>query len=230
MALEHAVICNTVTGDELTVMFDPEEYAIHRENSFAEMSAPGSQAPILQFAAGKLRTLDMELLLDTLEDHQAPSGAYVNRAGDDVSKLVTRLTNLMSIDPTTHAPPTLLFFWGSFQFQCVMSRCSQRVVMTKEDGTPLRARLAVTFSEFVDPVLEARNIKRETADYTKVRTVRAGETLPRLAHEVYGDARLWRALAAANALDNPRKLEVGQRIVVPRLPYRDPETGEEWRT
>jgi nucleoid-associated protein YgaU len=230
MALEHAVICNTVTTEEITVMFDPEEYTIHRENTFAELSAPGSQSPILQFAAGKLRTLDMELLLDTLEEHKAPGGTPVNRAGDDVSKLVARLTDLMSIDRATHAPPVLLFCWASLQFQCVMARCSERVVMTKDDGTPLRARLQVTFSEFVNPALEARSIKRETADYSKLRTVRAGETLPGLAYELYGDPRLWRPLASANGLFDPRNLEIGQKLVVPRLPYRDPETGEEWGT
>ena len=71
----------------------------------------------------------------------------------------------------------LLFTWSSLSFTCVLARATQRFVMFKPDGTPVRARLTVTFSQYSNAELEAKEVKRETADYTKVHVVRQGETL-----------------------------------------------------
>jgi nucleoid-associated protein YgaU len=43
---------------------------------------------------------------------------------------------------------------------------------------------------------------------------------------VYEDPALWRPIAIRNQVDHPRKLTVGQQLLIPQLPFRDPETGE----
>jgi nucleoid-associated protein YgaU len=54
----------------------------------------------------------------------------------------------------------------------------------------------------------------------------AGETLSGIAAAVYDDAELWRPLAVANDIDDPRSLTPGQQLTVPSLPYSSPDTGE----
>ena len=39
----------------------------------------------------------------------------------------------------------------------------------------------------------------------------------------------WRPIAIHNGIDDPRALDIGQRLEIPRLPFRDPETGEVMR-
>ena len=51
----------------IEVMFNPEEYTLNRDNNFASHAVPGLSSPLIQFAHGNLRTLDMELLFDTYE-------------------------------------------------------------------------------------------------------------------------------------------------------------------
>jgi nucleoid-associated protein YgaU len=225
MTLEKATITNTVTGDEVLVTFNPEEYTVNRDNNFAQQSVPGLSAPLIQFVHGNMQTLEMELLLDTYEEHRSGS-RVLNKAGDDVRDLVSKVTALMDIDPTTHAPPVLLFTWASLTFTCVLARASQRYIMFKPDGTPVRARLQVTFNEFRNAELEAKEIKRETADYTKRYVVGQGETLSSIAGHTYGNPKLWRPIALINDIDNPRALPVGLDLLIPQLPYRDPNTGE----
>jgi len=53
--------------------------------------------------------------------------------------------------------------------------------------------------------------------------------LSSIANDVYRDARLWRSIAIANEIDEPRALAVGTQLLVPQLPFRDPETGEVMR-
>ncbi len=225
MALEKASITNTVTGERVTVMFNPEDYSLSRENTFAQVAVPGLAAPIIQFSHGNQQSLEMELLLDTYETHREGS-RQVAGAGEDVRKHVRKITDLMNIEATTHAPPVLLFAWGSLVFTCVLSRATQKFILFLPDGTPVRARVQVTFSQYNNAGLEAKEVKRETADYSKLYIVRPGERLFAIAAAVYGEARLWRAIALHNGVADPRALEPGQRLLIPRLPYCDPAGGE----
>lgn len=222
-SLEKAFITNTVTSDRVTVQFNPEEYTLSREVNYAQAAVPGLAAPLLQFAHGNMQTLEMELLLDTLEAHPGKPGTS---AGSDVREVVKKITGLMEIDPGTHAPPVLLFTWGSLTFTCVLARCSQKFIMFRTDGVPVRARLQVTFNEFRNADLEAKETKRETGDYSKGYIVGQGETLPSIAAAVYGQAEWWRPIAIRNGIDDPAVLATGRRLLVPQLPFRDPETGE----
>jgi nucleoid-associated protein YgaU len=217
VALEKAVLVNTVTGQRTTVQFNPEEYTLNRDVVWAQAAVPGLGSPLLQFANGGLQTLELELLLDTYE------------SGGDVRDPVKRVTSLMDIDPTTHAPPVVLFTWGSLAFTCVLARASQKFIMFRPDGTPVRARVTVTFDEFRNADLEAKEVKRETADYTKLHVVSQGETLSTIAAQVYGASATWRPIAIHNGIDDPRALAVGLRLEIPRLPFQDPETGEVMR-
>ncbi len=140
--------------------------------------------------------------------------------------LTRQITDLMNIDPTTHAPPVLVFTWASLSFTCVLARVSQRFIMFLPDGTPVRARLQVALHEFNNAELEAREIKRETTDYSKRYVVGQGERLSGIAWRSYGDPALWRPIALLNGIVDPEGLSAGTSLLVPQLPFRDPETGE----
>lgn len=225
MALEKATITNTVTGERIPVLFNPEEYTVSRDVTWAQAPIPGLSAPLLQFVHGGLQTLDMELLVDTYEEHRDGSRS-LNRPRSDVRALTTKLVDLMTIDASTHAPPVLLFTWASLSFTCVLARATQRFLMFLPDGTPVRARLQVSFTEFRNVELEAKEIKRETADFSKRRVVGQGESLSAIAADAYGDPALWRPIALRNDLDDVRELPPGLALLIPPLPFRDPDTGE----
>ena len=234
MGLEKAIIANTVTGERIPVMFNPEEYTLTKENTYAQVAVPGLSGPLLQFIHGNLSTLEMELLVDTYEQH-SEGGRIINQAGEDVRVFTRKVTDLMVINPATHAPPVLIFspvvslsFAGikMHSFTCVLARVTQRMIMFLPSGIPVRARLNVTFNEFINAELEAKEVKRETVDYSKIYTVSVGDTLSAIAARSYGNPRLWRVIALRNGIDDPRVLPVGGQLIVPHLPYRDPETGE----
>ncbi len=223
--MEKAMITNTVTGENIEVQFNPEEYSVNRATNFASTPILGLSAPILQFVHGNMQTLEMELFLDTREAHQSGSRT-LNEAGEDVRNLTGKITGLMDIDASTHAPPVLLFTWASLTFTCVLASANQRFVFFREDGIPTRARIQVTFNEYRNTEMEAKEVKRETADYTKVHRVGQGETLCSVAQRHYGDSKQWRPIAHVNTIDDPAQLETGAVLVLPRLPYTDPDTGE----
>jgi hypothetical protein len=214
MGLTKAKITVEYSGASLEVMFNPEEYSLNRDNNFASQAIPGLSSPLIQFAHGNLRTLDMELLFDTYEKLS------------DVRAETAKFVHLMEIDPQLHAPPILVVAWASLQFRGVLTKASQKFIMFMNDGRPVRARISASFTEFIDPEHEALQVKRQTADWTKMHTVLQGETLTAIAFRYYSDPAMWRPLAVSNGIDNPRVLFAGQQLTIPSLPYTDPDTGE----
>ncbi len=225
MGLEHAILRNEDSGETFEVLFNPAEYSLSKDNVFAQASAPGCGSPLLQFVNGNVKTLEMELFFDTYERH-VRVGAQVNPALGDVRRLTGKVAALMEIDPATHAPPLVTFSWGELGFTGVLVRVNQRFTMFLETGVPVRAQLQVSFQEYKEPLDEAKEVKRETADHTRRHEVGEGQTLSGIAWSVYRDPGKWRPLAIANDLVELRRLRPGVVLDVPALPYRDPITGD----
>jgi hypothetical protein len=203
MGLEKAKIINKVTGEEIKVLFNPNEYIAEKSNTFAEVGFPGLEAPLLQFVKGGAKTLSMELFFDSYEE------------GEDVrEKYLESLLNLLEINSRTHAPPVCEFKWGSsLSFTAILEKASVKYTMFLSDGKPVRATANVTFKEF----FTESKVKRESADHTKTWLVKEGETLSFIAWQVYGDPAKWRPIARTNRIENPRKLKPGIRLVIPKL-------------
>jgi hypothetical protein len=224
MALEYATLTNLDTGQRFEVLFNPDEYTLNKDNNFAQAAVPGLSTPLLQFVNGNLRTLQMELVFDSLEQHKH-ANRTVNAANSDVRKLTQPVVDLMAINPATHAPPIVLFAWGGLTFTGVLGKVSQKFTMFMESGIPIRARLQVTFQEWKSSLQEAKEVSRQTADYTRRYQLAQGQTLSQVAAIFYGNPALWRPIALANQLSDPRRLAVATVLSVPKLPYRDPDTG-----
>jgi hypothetical protein len=205
MGLTKAKIIIEHTGEQFNVMFNPEEYALSKDNNFASHSVPGLSSPLIQFVNGNLRTLDMELFFDTTDERR------------DVREETGRVVGLLDIRSDLHAPPVIRVSWATLQFRCVLARASQRFTRFLEDGRPTRARVSCTFNEFIDEEREAKEVNRQTADFTKAHVVKRGESISDIAFLHYRDPQLWRPIADANALDDPRLLTAGESLRVPSL-------------
>jgi hypothetical protein len=221
MALERARIKNLFTGEEFTVMFNPEEYTLSKDNNFASQTVPGLGSPLLQFVNGNLRTLEMELFFDTYLPLTTEA-----KPPRDVREETQKIVDLLKIDSEFHAPPILEVSWASLFFRCVLARVSQRFILFVNDGRPVRARLTVSFSEFIDEEREAKEVNRQTADFSKAHTVIQGEDLSQIAGRFYGDPQLWRPIAISNGIADPRAIATGEILRIPSLPFTDRGSGE----
>ncbi|CAG7638807.1 hypothetical protein PAESOLCIP111_03979 [Paenibacillus solanacearum] len=191
--------------ERVDVLFNPSEYALNASNQYAWQRIPGLNQPIAQFVSGEATTLSMELFFDTYE---------VQR---DVRSHTSLITGLLEVDKDLHAPPQCKFVWGTLQFKGIVESVSQRYTMFLESGIPVRATLNVTFKAVQSIKEQFTHIPRQSADRTKQRTVKQGEQLWQIAAEEYEDPGLWREIARANAGLNPKRLEPGTMIKIPRL-------------
>ncbi len=212
--MDRAKITNEQTQQSFEVVFNPEEYSLNKDNNFASQAIPGLESPILQFVHGNLRTLDMELFFDTTDDLS------------DVRDKTNQITDLLHIDSNLHAPPVLQVDWGSLHFRCVLAKVNQKFLRFLPSGLPCRARLNVTFNEYLEAETQVTAANLQTADFTKVHVVKQGETLSSIAGLLYEDPLQWRPIALANGIADPRSIVPGQELQIASLPYTDPSTGE----
>lgn len=206
MALEKATITNLDTNEVVTVLFNPQEYQLEKSTPWQEHAIVGLDMPEVEFTTGSRRSLAMELFFDTYEEKK------------DVREFTDKIENLLYVNPDTHRPPILLFAWGKLDFKCVLEHLKQRFTMFLEDGTPVRAVLGVVFREYMTAKEQLERKPRQSADRTKRRLVKRGDTLNMIAAREYGDAGKWRYIADANGILDPLDIRPGQELIIPPLP------------
>jgi nucleoid-associated protein YgaU len=115
-------------------------------------------------------------------------------------------------------PPEVAFEWGVFRFVAVITEMTQKFTLFKMDGTPVRAKVDITFTQHVDVNdYPGQNPTSGGGPIQRVRQVIAGDRLDTIAYELYGDSAKWRVVAEYNHLDDPLSLRPGQRLTIPQL-------------
>jgi nucleoid-associated protein YgaU len=210
MAREMAYIqalAGRYANDPAKVIFNPAEYSLEKANQFASAPLAGLSNPVFSFVSGDADTLTMELFFDTYTDH----------GGSDVRDETDKIARLLEIDRELHAPPPVKFVWGKLFFFAIIERLSQRFTMFLENGVPVRATLNVTFKEYRSIKEQLDAIPLQSSDWTKHRVVAEQDRLCLIAAIEYEDPTVWRVIADANDIENPRLLQPGQEIRLPPL-------------
>ncbi|MEW5770363.1 MAG: hypothetical protein AB1831_08350 [Pseudomonadota bacterium] len=216
-------------GKADVVQFNPTSLRVQISNRTAGGQQAGAQAR-QRPGTGEM-SVSFDLVFDT-----ADSGEDVLRQTGIVERYVRPKGNR----PGEEAPPRVQFTWGSFQVQGVMESANTDIDLFSADGTPLRAKVAVSIKG-QDPrwsyqpapspqggkqtaaAGQAANLppapvgtpggsgSGKAAD--KVAQAMPGEGLAQLASRLGLAAEAWRALA--DGIDDPLSLKLGQEVPVP---------------
>jgi contractile injection system tube protein/LysM domain-containing protein len=183
------------------------------------------------FIESSPETLTVDLFFDTYESHSnklslghlraavLPAGALgASAEATSVQPHIAALSKLAEVDQELHRPPYCELQWGKFKiFKGVLTHISKDFTMFMADGTPVRATANCSFVEVAARSYAVRAHELHSADVAKTRVVRRSETLQSIAAEEYDDPALWRNIARANGIVNPRALEPGTVLKIPPL-------------
>lgn len=192
-------------------LFNPNEYTFSKKNTWSKKEVKGKNVPEIEFGGGDSMTLTMQLFFDTYA------------TGEDVRDTTTKIWKLMNIsdsltDKTSvkGRPPMVEFLWGStWSFKAVITSLTQKFTMFRDDGTPVRATLDVTFMQASEEgKYPGQNPTTVGNPGYKRRLVKQGESLDLIAFEEYGDSNMWRLLADVNNIDDPKSLRPGQMLSI----------------
>lgn len=206
---------NTVSGGvSVPCMFNPFEYTISKTNRFCEKPRMVSDASKGELSRADGKQLRLSLVFDTYE-----TGKDVSQKTNELWKLMLTRTvkereGIPEEDKT--GTPLVTFRWGTFLFTAYITSMTQKFTLFKQDGTPVRAKVDVSFKEYIDPKEEDKqNPTSGGGPIERVWRVIAGDRLDTIAAEVYQDATKWRLIAEHNQIVNPLALRPGQQLSIP---------------
>jgi hypothetical protein len=164
------------------------------------------ESPPIQFVRGASEKLSAELLVDTSDTLDDVRVAYVNK-----------LRDLMRLNSELHAPPIVRFTWDRQVFVGVLESLNITYVLFTPEGVPLRAKLSVALKEYRPAAVQVNENPTSSPDFEKTYVVRRGDMLSSIAAAVYQEASFWREIAKANRIQDPRVLQPGRVLTLPRL-------------
>lgn len=208
-------------GNPFAVWINPASYSRRTNINYNDRQAQGSSGPSPEFNRVAREEVSFELIFDATGVIPPPAGqtAYTNGVADGIAQFTTLAATL---NGTIHSPNYLMLAWAQLQFQCVLTSMSVNYTLFMPDGTPLRAKVAVSFQSYTSETQLANETKKSSPDLTHLVTVVAGDTLPLLCHTIYGDSRFYYRVARFNGLDNFRTLKPGQQLLFPPLSGSSP--------
>lgn len=191
----------------IKVLYNPNKVSLTKTANWSPASILGSNSQDAQFTSGQSATLSLELFFDTYE------------TGEDVRNHTNKILRLTMIEKSLGRPPLCKLQWGIYtfdHFQWALTNLTQSFTLFKDNGTPVRATLSCSFLQWRDDELQ-EPFEKGSLSVTRSRIVKVGETLATITAGLYKNPTLWRVIAKANGIDNPRRLTPGQSLSIPAL-------------
>lgn len=212
-----------------TAMFNPQHYRQQFQVDYAKPQGINTSGKALSYTLTPPSLLSFTLLVDGTTDK-------VNGSGKSVAKHVEELLNLTkNMNGDIHQPNYLTVKWADLSLQCRLQSLDIRYTLFAQSGQPLRAELDVSFIEDSPEMERLARENKSSPDLTHELIIQAGDKLPTIAYQVYGNTRYYQHLARFNELNQSGELTVGSTLVCPpidELQQYDPFssfTSQEWQ-
>ncbi|BCW71121.1 peptidase M23 [Arthrobacter sp. NicSoilB8] len=192
--------------------FNPKELTLGKAASWTRHTAKGNKkAGPPQYNGPMPSKLSLEMFFDASAKQD---DAVVKR----VEKLFSCCTPTpASLKQNKGSPPWVLFRWGQLTGSLsYIASVQVKYTLFTAAGVPVRATCTVALEEIAgDP--PKQNPTSGGLVPRRVHVLIEGETLAGIAYNEYGNASLWRAVAAANRIDDPMRLRSGTSVLLPAV-------------
>lgn len=209
--------------------FNPKDLSMGKTASWTRQTAKANQkAGPPQYNGPMPSKLTLEMFFDASAKQD---DAVVQR----VDKLFACCVPTdASLKQNKGSPPWVIFRWGELRgFVSYVASVQVKYTLFTAAGLPVRATCTVTLEEIAGPPPK-QNPTSGGLVPRRVHVLIEGDTLAGIAYNEYGNASLWRAVAAANRIDDPMRLRPGTSVLLPaisELPSKtsqdDPTAGRE---
>ena len=208
-------------------MYNPTGFSQEFKNVYDKAKVSGNQE-VNVFKHIEAPTLNIELLLDaTGASISKPSKASFAGEGTvhDLTEMVRGhntfdaicifLDDLNSVKGEDHKPGFVEVSWGHFIFRGILESAKVSHTLFKANGVPIRSKVNCTFKSQKSLEEQQAETKKNSPDLTRFKMVKAEDTLPLIAFDVYEDTSFYLELARINKLNNFRSLRNGIKLRLP---------------
>jgi hypothetical protein len=199
--------------DSFEALINPETYTLEYKLKFSNSGqGHGTSGKQLKYEYTEPAEMSFEFLFDN-------TGIIDNEPRESVADDLKRFREvLIDYKGDSHEPRHFKLVWGENSvFKGRVTAVSITHKLFNRNGTPIRAVAKVTFKSSIEEEKRAAKEDKKSSDLTHVRMVKAGDTLPLLCFEIYGDPSFYLQVADANGLTNFRQLTTGMDLLFPPI-------------
>lgn len=202
----------SVSKSALELPVNPAKVKLTKGIRYAEDRQLGSLNGSNVFVRYRPETFFFECLFDTtdaMEDDDENMPVH-----DMVDALEQRLYDY---NTEGHRPSFVKVEYGDIMFFGQLKTLETDYTLFDPDGIPLRAELKVALTGYCSQKEERSHFSKRSPDVSRLITMKEGEALAAICHEIYGDPLLVGQVARFNNLNGYRDIPAGTEILLPML-------------
>jgi len=201
-------------GNPYEVMINPDSIKWNRAIDYNETQAPDSSSASQKYKSSPSDKMNFDIVIDCT--------GIVDPDRTDMKKEISALEKIVfTYNGDIHRPNFVKIQWGdNIGFKGVLTSFDTSYTLFRPDGSPLRAKVSLGFSQYISPSTAEKRIARKSQDLTHRVTVEHGLALPQLCYEVWQNELLYVQVARFNRLNKFRNLNGISRLLFP--PVKQP--------
>jgi len=205
-------------GTPLEVLINPDKYTHAFNICYSKLEALGSSAGSPKFKWIPADSVSLELVFDGTGIIGNKLPGIIPQKPKHVAVQIKEFKDAVGkFNSTMHSPKFVQLCWGTMIFNCRLESLDINYTLFQPDGSPLRAKANAVFIGYESEKTKALIEKKKSPDLTHVVKVKAGDTLPLMCFNVYGDPSWYIQVAEKNHLVDFRELQPDTDIVFPPI-------------
>jgi nucleoid-associated protein YgaU len=192
-------------------MINPDSIKLDRSIEYNTEQAPDKSEASSKYKRTPGSILSFDLTLDC-------TGIVDAKRTDLPQEITQLLETVYDYHGDIHRPNFVQIRWGIGEtYKGVLTSFNTSYTLFNPSGVPLRAKVSLTFSSYLDPVTAARKEDKKSPDLTHLVDVVCGDSLPDLSQRIYNSSDYYVQLAEFNGLDKFRQLQAGLQLIFPPI-------------
>lgn len=188
----------------IEMTFNPKELTLKRTAKYEAKASKKNQPP--EYKGLEPGSISVEVFLDS------ELCGNVTKAVDELFGCLEPVAKQKTTNPS---PPYVTFGWGPHTYLTgVVKSVSAKFTMFDASGNPVRATCTVDIQEAKKAPGKTNPTSGGLTPRNAV-TVARGDTLMSVAWQEYSQPAFWRAVAAANGIDDPLRVAPGTILLLP---------------
>lgn len=194
-----------------TVMINPKSIKWNRKITYSDKQPLDSSTSSQKYRSTPSIELNFDIIIDCT--------GVVDASRLDMSKEITDLEKVVyTYSGKIHRPNYVRIQWGHGQlFDSVLKTFNTEYTLFKPNGDPLRAKVSLSFGEYIAPKKAKKKEKKTSPDITHLVEVVEGESLPQLSSKIWDTPNFYIQVAQYNDLNKFRNLKGGLELVFPPI-------------
>lgn len=199
-----------LSGKSYTVMINPESIKWSRSIAYNKETAQDTGGEVERYLNTPMDNLSFDIVIDCT--------GIVDQKKRSMKKEIAALERIVfNYNGKIHRPNFVKIHWGTLVFQSVLKSFNTTYTLFKPDGSPLRAKISLSFGKYVSAKDLEKQKKKTSPDVSHLVQVVQGNTLPELCEKVWNDPYYYIQVAKFNGLNKFRCLKGGEQLIFPPI-------------